>query len=123
MEEALKCEGLSAVIAEMQELSFVASRRLQLAVEQSRVSGFIHRNNPRNINTTACITRWQVSPLAAECEDDLPGVGFPRWKVSLLKVRNGTPGNWIIEYSGGKLRQVIPKSNQTIIEVPIRKTG
>ena len=53
MEEALKCEGLAAVIAEIKDLSFTASRRLQLAVEQSRVTGFIIRNNPQTITTTA----------------------------------------------------------------------
>src|SRR5258705_9011416 len=37
MEEALKCEGLSAVLGEMKEINFNESRRLQLAVEKSRV--------------------------------------------------------------------------------------
>src|SRR5687768_16222057 len=32
MEEALKCNGLAAVVGEMRELSFTSSRRLQLAV-------------------------------------------------------------------------------------------
>ncbi len=45
MEEALKCSALTAVIGEMQEISFTASRRLQLAVEQSQVTGFILRKN------------------------------------------------------------------------------
>ena len=44
MEEALKCEGLAAVIGEIPELSFTTSRRFQLAVEQSRVTGFILRS-------------------------------------------------------------------------------
>ncbi|MEO7562498.1 MAG: Error-prone repair protein ImuA, partial [Ferruginibacter sp.] len=101
MEEALKCEGLAAVISEIKELSFTASRRLQLAVEQSRVTGFIIRNNSRSLNTTACVTRWKITALSSEFEDTLPGVGFPRWNVELLKVRNGKPGNWSIEYSPG----------------------
>lgn len=40
MEEALKCGGLAAVVGEVQDISFTASRRLQLAVEQSGVTGF-----------------------------------------------------------------------------------
>ena len=64
MEEALKCDGIAAVVGEIQELSFTVSRRLQLAVEQSRVTGFILRNNPRNLNTTACVTRWKITPLS-----------------------------------------------------------
>lgn len=99
MEEALKCEGLAAVIAETPELSFTASRRLQLAVEQSRVTGFVIRRNPKNL-ATACVTRWKITPLPAAAEDGLPGVGFPRWNVELLKVRNGIPGNWQLEWAG-----------------------
>jgi protein ImuA len=45
MEEALKCEKLTAVVGEIKNIDFTASRRLQLAVEQSRVNGFIIRNN------------------------------------------------------------------------------
>ena len=92
MEEALKCPGLSAVIGEMQELNFTASRRLQLVVEQSKVTGFVLRRNPKTINTTACVTRWRITSIQSELDDDMPGVGFPRWNVTLSKVRNGTPG-------------------------------
>lgn len=41
VEEALKCKGIAAVVGELQELSFAVSRRLQLAVETSQVTGFI----------------------------------------------------------------------------------
>lgn len=106
MEEALKCNGLSAVIGEMQELDFTASRRLQLAVEQSKVTGFILRRNPKNINTTACVSRWKITPLPADSSSGMPGVSYPRWNVSLLKVRNGKPDAWQIEFSAGRLRQI-----------------
>lgn len=106
LEEALKCVGLSAVLCEMPELNFNASRRLQLAVEQSGVTGFIIRRNPRSVNITACVTRWQVSSVQSESANDLPGVGFPRWNVELLKVRNGTPGKWQIEFAAGQFRQL-----------------
>jgi protein ImuA len=103
MEEALKCEGLASVIAETPELSFTASRRFQLAVERSRVTGFVIRRNPKNL-ATACITRWKITPLPTEAQDGLPGIGFPRWNVELLKVRNGTPGKWQLEWAGGRFR-------------------
>jgi protein ImuA len=106
IEEALKCKGLSAVIGEMPELSFTDSRRLQLAVEQSQVTGFILRRNPRSLNTTACVTRWKITSLSSELLDDMPGVGFPRWNVELLKVRNGRPGTWQIEFMAGRFRHV-----------------
>lgn len=106
MEEALKCKGLSAVVGEMQELNFIASRRLQLAVEKSMVTGFVLRRNPRTINATSCLTRWQVKAAQSETAGEMPGVGFPRWNVELLKVRNGTPGKWEIEFANGRFRHV-----------------
>jgi protein ImuA len=106
MEEALKCKGLSAVIGEIPELSFTTSRRFQLAVEHSHVTGFILRNNPKNINTTACVTRWKINALPSQLAGGMPGVGFPRWNVELLKVRNGFPANWEIELVAGYMKQV-----------------
>jgi len=100
IEEALKCEVLSAVIGELQELNFTQSRRLQLAVEQSKVTGFIHRYYPRSENITACVTRWKIKPVASIVEENMPGIGLPRWDVQLLKVRNGKPATWQIEWSG-----------------------
>lgn len=105
MEEALKCNGLSAVLGEIQEVSFTESRRLQLAVEQSRVTGFILRRNPKNLST-ACVTRWKITPLPTQSADGLPGLGFPRWNVELLKVRNGKPGIWELEWAAGGFRHV-----------------
>jgi protein ImuA len=102
MEEALKCNGLAAVVAEIPELSFTASRRLQLAVEKSQVTGFILRHQPKMANITSCVTRWQVYALPSVVYNSLPGVGFPRWQVDLLKVRNGKPGSWQVDCIGGR---------------------
>ncbi len=121
MEEALKCGALSAVVGELQEISFSTSRRLQLAVEQSRVTGFIFRQNPRNLNTTACVSRWRITSLPSETEDGLPGLGFPRWNVELLKVRNGRPGSWQVEWAAGKFRHISTVTE--IIPEQQKKTG
>jgi protein ImuA len=121
MEEALKCKGLSAVIGEVRDLSFTASRRLQLAIEQSQVTGFIVRRNPRSLNTTACLARWKVTSLPGQLPEDMPGVGFPRWNVELLKVRNGKPGSWQIEFAAGRFRH-IPKI-AAIHQQQQKKTG
>ncbi|MCF2505706.1 Error-prone repair protein ImuA [Dyadobacter sp. CY107] len=102
VEESLKCEALTAVVGELNEITLTQSRRLQLAVEQSRVTGFLHRCNPRSMNTLACVSRWKVTPIPSHLEDDMPGVGFPRWHVQLLKVRNGEPGEWEMEWSEGR---------------------
>lgn len=103
-EEALKCPGLAAVVTEVQELSLTSSRRLQLAVEQSKVTGFLIRVNPVGKNQTACFTRWNITPLPSAEQQHMPGVGFPRWKVTLEKVRNGKPGTWHMEWRAGRFR-------------------
>lgn len=110
IEEALKCKAVSAVIGEIQELSFTESRRLQLAVENSQVTGFIHRHRPRSENTVACTTRWKIESLPSHIANDMPGIGYPRWNVRLLKVRNGKPGAWHIEWSGERFNYIAPQA-------------
>jgi protein ImuA len=120
MEEALKCEGLAAVVGEIPEIGFTASRRLQLAVEQSRVTGFLLRHQPRGLGVNACVARWRVSALASETDAGLPGVGFPRWNVELLKIRNGRPGVWPLEWAAGRFRAVpSPMIGAGIAAVPM----
>lgn len=109
MEEALKCEALAAVVGELNNISFTESRRLQLAVEQSRVTGFLHRNNPKIVNTLACVSRWQITPLVSKLEEGMPGVGYPRWHVALQKIRNGEPGEWILQWISGRFELVSPE--------------
>src|SRR5690606_22319261 len=72
VEQGLKCDALSAVIGELSEISFAESRRLQLAVEQSRVTGFLHRCQPRAENTLACVSRFRVRPSSSVTNETLP---------------------------------------------------
>jgi len=106
-EEALKSEGVATVICETKELSFTESQRLQLAVEKSHVTGFVLRKGVKKINTTACVTRWQIRPVRSQLRAGMPGVGHPRWQVELLKVRNGKPGNWTVEWKKQSFKTII----------------
>jgi len=121
MDEALKCGALTAVVGEMQEINFTASRRLQLAVEESQVTGFILRSNPRKLNTTACVSRWMITPRPSESLKDLPGIGFPQWKVELLRMRNGKSGVWEIQWKEGRFQSVYPSIS--ILPERQKKTG
>jgi protein ImuA len=118
MEEALKCEGLAAVIAEVRAISFAQSRRLQLAVENSKVTGFLLRNDPRKPGSTTCVARWQITPLPSQTHDDLPGVGFPRWQIDLLRVRNGNPGSWKLEWADGRF---IPVEEEKAVQINLQE--
>jgi protein ImuA len=99
IEESLKCTALSAVVGEISELDFDESRRLQLAVEKSQVTGFIHCYKPRPKNIVACTTRWKITPTPSEPINNMPGLGFPRWNVELQKIKNGKPGSWRVQWS------------------------
>ncbi|SDG87360.1 protein ImuA [Chitinophaga filiformis] len=123
LEEALKCPGIAAVIAEIPEISFTQSRRLQLVVEQSKVTGFILRTSARAASTTACVTRWKITSLPSELEDGMPGVGYPRWHVELLKVRNGRPGAWKMEWAEGKCVVIPGNATTAIIQEQQLKVG
>ena len=122
MEEALKCAGLSAVVGELYDINFTATRRLQLAVEQSRVTGFIVRPDLHKSSVTACVSRWKITSIPSELDEKMPGVGFPRWKIELLKMRNGHPGTWQMEWSFGKLHPVSVE-NELLMQEHERKTG
>ncbi|WP_158829133.1 ImuA family protein [Mucilaginibacter lacusdianchii] len=121
MEEALKCEGAAAVVAEVSELDFAQSRRLQLAVERSRVTGFVLRHDPTALSATACAARWRITPLLSQPEPGMPGFGYPSWRVELLKVRNGNPGIWELEW---RRRQFVSRSRAAgTLDDTVRKVG
>lgn len=122
MEEALKCDGLNAVIAEVQQISFKQSRRLQLAVEQSRVTGIILRNQTEKLSATASNARWKISPLPTVPEQGMPGLGFPRWQVELLKVRNGNPGSWQVEWAADEFYTLPIQKQVSALHAEQRKT-
>ena len=120
IDEALKCDALSVVIGELSEIDFTSSRRLQLAVEQSQVTGFILRKKIRVLSTTAFVSRWRVTS-SASAAGKLPGLGFPQWKVELLRMRNGKPGSWIMQWRDGRF---YPVHQPTLVEqVHQKKAG
>ncbi len=104
-EEALKCDGLRAVVAELKSLSFTHSRRLQLAVEKSKTTGFVLTSSIKT-TTNACVSRWRITSLPSEQHQGLPGVGFPTWNVELLKMRNGKPGQWKVEWAADHFHEI-----------------
>lgn len=121
IEEGLKADTLAAVVGEVKDLSFTESRRLQLAVEASHVTGFIHRNMLRPAQTVACVSRWKITPLISLAEEGMPGVGFPQWNVELSKIRNGKPGVWQVGWTRGGFK--VAGTKQPVHTVIMRKAG
>ncbi|KPH85226.1 hypothetical protein GLUCOINTEAF2_0203512 [Komagataeibacter intermedius AF2] len=108
-EEALRHQGLGAVVAEVARLSMTASRRLQLAAETSGALGIALRRWRRQTDAadfgqpTASVTRWRVSVLPSV---PLPvsGVGRSRWLLELIRVRAGECADFEVEACDAKGR-------------------
>lgn len=107
MEEGLRHPGLAAVVGEIDgRLSLTASRRLQLAAEQSGVTAIALRrsrkfDDPALAEPNAALTRWRVrslpSPPALAHAPDTPGVGPPIWQLDLIRCRGGQAASWIVK--------------------------
>jgi len=111
-EEALGCNGLSAVITETADITYTASLRLQLAIDESRVTGFLLRQMTRPPQPIASAARWRIS--AARSHSPIPRlirVGYPSWTIHLEKVRNGRPGSWQLEWRAGHLQPIYPATS------------
>lgn len=126
MEEGLHHPGLCAVVAEHTgRLSLVASRRLQLAAEQTGILALLIRrsqsfDDPVLNEPTAAVTRWRIaalpSPPALPHAPDTPGLGRARWQLNLTRCRGGEPGNWITEAcdATGRLGLVSDTANRSV---------
>jgi protein ImuA len=100
MEEGLRHRGLAAVVGEPAgRIGLVASRRLQIAAEQTGVMAVLIRrsqtfDDPLHHEPTAAFTRWRVSALPSVPSQDADRT---RWRLDLLRCRGGEPGSWIVE--------------------------
>jgi len=102
--DALGCEALGAVVLEVwgeaRQLDLVASRRLTLAAQTSRVTGLLLRVAAEPQPSTA-ETRWIVraahSPPAAPFVS-VAAWGAPVFDAQLVRNRHGPVGRWIMEW-------------------------
>ena len=106
LEEGLRMPGLAAAVGEIGRLSMVAGRRLQLAAEHSGITLLLLRRwhsaaaaSAGRAQPSAADTRWRIGALPSAPLRLGWGVGLgpPRWRVELLRVRGGRPGVWEIE--------------------------
>ena len=118
IEEALKCNAIQAVVGENRSISFTTSRRFQLAVEKSGVTGFMIRDDSPGATTS--IAKWRIRSRPSIAIDQLPGVGYPSWGVDLCKVRNGQTGTWQLAWAGERFVDI---SVGVTVQEAARKTG
>ncbi|NIJ09398.1 protein ImuA [Sphingomonas vulcanisoli] len=110
MEECLRHEGLGGVVGELGKIGLTASRRLQLAAEQSGVPAFVFRRaSPleTTVEGSAAVTRWRVRASPSE-QLGIPSLGRLRWDVMLERVRGGEPQRWLVEGADAQGRIGLP---------------
>ena len=104
LEEALHSPGLVAALAEIDRLSLIQSRRLQLAAEASGVCALLLRPLAAGAGPSVAATRWRITPLGSEG----PGraLGPPRWRLELVRCRGGQTGLWQVEWQKGGWHEI-----------------
>ncbi|HYG27932.1 MAG TPA: protein imuA [Caulobacteraceae bacterium] len=101
IEDALGTVGVAAVVGEVEAVSLVAGRRLQLACERHGATGLLIRRRPfggkakGSASGSASASRWKIAP--APSGQDGPWLGPPRWRVELERSRGGRTGAWVME--------------------------
>ena len=126
-EETLRAGAPVAVLAELDNVDFNASRRLQLAAAANRTAALILDQGPERTHHSAARTRWRIAaagsdpgPAFADRHATSKGVGMmagggmmagvdlgpgaPRWHVALRRAPHGRPGTWLIEHAASGLR-------------------
>ena len=109
MREGMATEtGVAAVVGEGASPDLTAWRRLQLAAEETGVSGFLLRGGgQRTPAGGGMYSRWAVRGAASGPVPELPpalgmapgfGPGRPCWHVQLTRCRGGAQGNWYLEW-------------------------
>ena len=100
--EALRCPQVSAVIAVLSGLDGTESRRLQLAAETSKATGFL-LGHIASAPLASATTRWKIAPVRGN-----PGqrLDEPLWALDLTYCRGGRPGKWMVQWRGQQLQPV-----------------
>ena len=112
MEEGLRHGGLAAVVGEIGSAAMAATRRLQLAAEESGTTALMlkrwrRRGEDPLAPPSAAMTRWRIG-CAPSAELPFEGIGRPRWRVELARQRGGESHHWIMERSDGANSLALP---------------
>ena len=112
VEEGLRHGGLAAVVGEVGRATLTATRRLQLAAEESGTAALLLRHwrkreeDPLGV-PSAAMTRWRIGCAPSQ---DLPveGIARPCWQIDLVRQRGGAPFSWTMEGWDGENRLALP---------------
>ncbi len=80
IDTALRCPGITAVVADGSGLGMAATRRLQLAATSSEALVLLARPPGEEREVSAATTRWRVRRRESTCDG-------PAWSVTLLRAK------------------------------------
>ncbi|MEN1705087.1 MAG: hypothetical protein AAGJ54_06180 [Planctomycetota bacterium] len=102
IDQALRCPGVAAVIADGRGFSMAESRRLQLAAAVGGGIGLIARPLRERGELSAAKTRWLVTPRVSDTHNQA-------WTVELLRCKGVRPQTGM----GGARRWVVRRDHAT----------
>ena len=117
MEEGVRHGGLAAVIGEVGRADMAATRRLQLAAEESGTPALLLRRWKKAgadplAAPSAAFTRWRIASAPAaglpHAIDPFGGIGRARWRVELARQRGGPTFTWLLEAPDAEARLALP---------------
>jgi hypothetical protein len=85
IDTALRCPGVTAVVADGSGLGMAATRRLQLSAAAAEALVLLARPPGELREVSAATTRWQVTRHAEEAPTG--GVEGPLWRTTLLRAK------------------------------------
>ena len=103
METGLRCGAVGLVVGEFhadpRALDFTASRRLAMAAERHGTPCVVVRDVEPS--TSAARRRWRIAAAPSAPDPfDPRAPGAPRWRVELVRARDGRPGAWTLDAGG-----------------------
>ncbi|WP_126174007.1 ImuA family protein [Altericroceibacterium xinjiangense] len=125
MEEGLRHGGLAAVVGEIGKAGMAATRRLQLAAEESGVTALMlkrwrgREEDPLTL-PSAAVTRWRVG-CAPSRPLPVAGIGRACWNLELARQRGGESHSWIVESTDAQGRLALFASSADRTLAPERR--
>jgi len=109
--------SLAAVVGEIGRADMTATRRLQLAAEESGTPALLLRRWRRTwvdplAAPSAAFTRWRIGAAPGSPAPfgiaPFDGLGRARWQVALVRQRGGPPYHWLLEAPDGEACFALP---------------
>lgn len=107
LEEGLRCRDLAFVVGEIagnpKALSFIAARRLSLAVEKHGTPLWLIRLDAAR-DLSSARQRWEAKAAPSQPPRwNTAAPGAPAWQAELFRARAHPPGKWILSDDANRL--------------------